>query len=336
MLAAVLVVWAGCGTTKWTDTARTATEQLLISDSMDRAVSQVDFRALAGKKVFLDDGPIKGMTDSAYLVSTLRQHILASGGILKETRDQADYVVEVRAGALGTDRHDVLFGVPALTVPTIIPIPGVPTQIPEIPLLKKTDQRGVAKIALFVYNRHTGRPVWQSGAIGQQSRAKAVWVLGAGPFQRGTIYEGTNFAGDRLNIPLIDLTGQSEGQTSGVAVNDQAFFVEPREPAGPAASPGAADPGSKSNKIDTAAGASPGAAQAVVPAGHAAGDKPARNAPAATGSPALVVPATGAPPADVPGAGTGVWRDRGSSDRVLPFPSISPFDDPPVAPGPAN
>jgi len=57
---------------------------------------------------------------------------------------------------------------------------------------------------MFLYNRQTGRPVWQSGVTPEESRAKAVWVLGAGPFQRGTIYQGTKFAGDRLNIPLID------------------------------------------------------------------------------------------------------------------------------------
>jgi len=55
LLAALLVSVAacGCGTSKWTDTSRTAMEQLLISDTMDRAVSQMDLRALAGKPCFL-------------------------------------------------------------------------------------------------------------------------------------------------------------------------------------------------------------------------------------------------------------------------------------------
>ena len=105
VLAVLLLcgTWAGCGTTKWTDTRRTATEQLLISDAMDRAVSRLDFRALAGKKVYLDDAPLKGVTDAGYLTSSLRQHLLASGCTLKDKAPEADYLVEARAGAVGTD-----------------------------------------------------------------------------------------------------------------------------------------------------------------------------------------------------------------------------------------
>jgi hypothetical protein len=222
--------WAGCGTTKWTDTTRTATEQLLLTDSIDRAVSRLDFRALAGKKVFIDETPVKAVTDSAYLLSAIRQHLLASGGILKEKRDDADYIVEVRAGAIGTDRHDVLFGIPATQLPTMTMLVGAPSQIPEVPFVKKTDQRGVAKISLFAYNRRTGRPVWQSGAIPQDSRTKATWFFGAGPFQRGSIHEGMTFAGDRLHIPLIDPMLASERSQETVSVADQAYFVEPNEP----------------------------------------------------------------------------------------------------------
>jgi hypothetical protein len=224
----------GCGTTKWTDTSRTATEQLLLTDSMDRAVSRVDFRAIAGKCVFIDETPVKNVVDAPYLVSSLRQHLLASGGILREKRDEADYVIEVRAGAVGTDRHDLLFGVPAFTLPTAGVAGAAPAQIPEISLVKRTNQRAVAKIALFVYNRHTGRPVWQSGIVPEESKAKAVWVFGAGPFQHGSIYDGTKFAGDHVTIPLIDPANKEEKR--GVSVADEAFFVEPvdlgRNPAG--------------------------------------------------------------------------------------------------------
>ncbi len=228
-IALLIVAFAGCGTTKWTDTARTATEQLLITDSIDRAVSRLDMRALAGKKVYVDDTPAKSVTDSAYLASAIRQHVLASGAILKTNRDEADYILEVRAGAVGTDRHDLLFGIPATNLPTFGAMAGAPSQIPEIAFAKKTDQRGVAKISVFAYNKKTGRPVWQSGAVPEQSTTKALWVLGAGPFQRGTIHQGTTFAGTKLNIPLIDpVLGDHSGPTP-VAVADEAFFVEPHE-----------------------------------------------------------------------------------------------------------
>lgn len=223
-----LIVVLGCGTTKWTDTRRTATEQVLLSDAMDRAISQLDFRALAGKTVYLDSTYIKGAIDGEYLISAMRQHMLASGCVLRDKKDEADYIVEVRTGAIGTDRHELLFGVPATELPSVLPLAGVPRAVPEMPLLKRTEQRGVARIAVFAYNSTTGRPVWQSGTIPVESNARDLWVLGAGPFQRGTIYEGTKFAGDKLNIPLVDpMAGRKDGDSFSVA--DEAYFSEPVE-----------------------------------------------------------------------------------------------------------
>ena len=53
-LAALCALVSGCGTTKWSDSPRTATEQLLISDAVDRAISEIDFSALAERSVYLD------------------------------------------------------------------------------------------------------------------------------------------------------------------------------------------------------------------------------------------------------------------------------------------
>ncbi len=186
VLLAVSTVLIGCGTTRWTDTSRTATEQLLISDAMDRAVSQVDFRALSGREVFLDSTPARGAIDHDYLISSLRQHLLASGCILRDSRETADCIVELRVGAVGTDTHKLTLGVPAVEMPSLVSLTGTPSSIPEIPFAKKTEQRAVTKIALFAYDRESGRPIWQSGISPIESMAKDTWIFGMGPFRWGT------------------------------------------------------------------------------------------------------------------------------------------------------
>ncbi len=233
-LSAIFICCAistGCGTTKWSDTSRTATEQLLISDAMDRAVEKLDFRAVTDKSVYLDSAPLSGVTDSAYLISLLRQHMLAEGCLIMDRREDADYVVEVRAGAVGTDRREVVFGIPATSAGGAIPLPGVPTNIPEMPLATKTEQRAVAKIAVFAYNRRSGRPVWQSGVTLVESKTKDVWLLGAGPFRRGTIHDGMEFAGQKIAIPLIapGKNKKEDRKPGELTVGDQAFFFEPQE-----------------------------------------------------------------------------------------------------------
>lgn len=221
--AALVAPLAGCGTTKWSDSPRTATEQLLISDAIDRAISEIDFSALADKSVYLDTRYIITTLDQNYLTSTLRQHMLASGCIIKDKPDEANYVVEVRTGSLGTNRQDLLFGVPATNLPTAGLLPIGSASIPEIALVKRTNQQGVCKVAVFAYDRMSGRPVWQSGNRKIASRAKDIWVMGTGPFQRGTIYEGTVFGGEKLEVPLV---GSKTKPENGASVGRTQVFTD--------------------------------------------------------------------------------------------------------------
>jgi hypothetical protein len=163
-------------------------------------------------------------------------------------------------------------------------------------LVKRTDQRGVARVSLFVYNRTTGRIVWQSGLVPEESKARATWVFGSGPFQRGSIHKGTKFAGDRLSIPLIDLDKKPIEQRSPVSVAEQAFFVEPveQESVARADKPLAdrANAGSSPSK-DQAAASAPGKNEsAVLQTGHTApDDRAVPGGPAPTG--AVVPPRIG-------------------------------------------
>jgi hypothetical protein len=218
---------AGCGTTKWSDSPRTATEQLLISDAVDRAISEIDFSALADQSVYVDTRFIVTTLDQNYVTSTLRQHMLASGCIIKDKAEEADYVVEVRAGSLGTNRNDVLLGIPATNLPTVGLLPTGTAAIPEIALAKTTNQHAVCKIAVFAYDRLSGRPVWQSGNRKVASRAKDSWLFGTGPFQRGSIYDGTSFAGEKLRVPLVRSKKSTAPPTASVA--KEQFFGRPRE-----------------------------------------------------------------------------------------------------------
>jgi len=224
---ATLVVSAlGCGTTRMSDTQRTATEQLLISNAVDRAVEQIDFRPLAGKPVYFDSQYLDGTVDKGYLVSSLRQSLLAHGCMLQEDRTKTPYVVEVRSGGVGTDRHSLLVGVPQMTVPTFLP--GQPSQIPEIPVAKKTDEQGVAKVALFAYNRLTGRRVWQSGTVEAGSDAKDMWVAGLGPFRKGSIVQGTELAGEDLQLPHLGDHESSDHRSSAIVpLNAAVTWPEP-------------------------------------------------------------------------------------------------------------
>src|SRR5262245_22304104 len=99
---------AGCGTTRMTDTSRSATEMLLVSQAIDRSINQLDFTAMAGKPVFFEEKVLDGVTDKGYLASSLRSKMLADGCLLAEEKAKATYIVEARAGCVGTDKHSLL------------------------------------------------------------------------------------------------------------------------------------------------------------------------------------------------------------------------------------
>ena len=220
----------GCGTTRWTNSPRTGTELLLISDAIDRSVDRMDFRAMADESVFLDSQYLRGTIDEGYIVSSLRQKLLASGCALTEERAKAQFIVEARSGGVGTDQTDLVFGVPSVNIPPILgSVGGVPPSIPEIPLIKKTAQKAVAKLAVFAYERANGRAVWQSGATPVGSVAKATYIFGAGPFQQGTIYERPKFAGRNLPIlQTLSAAGHSREDDDGnsLSVTSHAVFLD--------------------------------------------------------------------------------------------------------------
>src|SRR6478609_696993 len=108
VLAIALFLAAGCGINK----SRLATEQLVVSDAVDRAVAAIDFSALSGKKVYFDTQYLDGLNLGAngnvkYVISSLRQQMLAYDLRLQEKADTADFILEGRVGVLANDGYEV-------------------------------------------------------------------------------------------------------------------------------------------------------------------------------------------------------------------------------------
>lgn len=202
-LAATLLglgLLSGCGTTK----SYTATEQLLLSDAVDAAVSQIDFTPLSGRMVYLDTTYLKtvkgpALVDSDYVISSLRQQMVAAGVFLVEVRDEAELIAEARMGALGFDNHNVVYGIPAgnniVSATSAISGTSLLPALPEISVARREGRAGASKLAVFAYDRESRLPFWQSGISQSNSDAKDIWVLGVGPFQSGTIHDGTRLVG---------------------------------------------------------------------------------------------------------------------------------------------
>lgn len=185
LVSLVVGAVAGCGASRLTHTARSASEEMLLSHSIDQSVGRLGLEVLAGQRVFLDTSNLGDVTYNGYLTGALRQHLLASGARLVDEAELADVVVEARAGAVATAEHETLIGIPQTTVPAMLF--GAPATLPEIAIVKKIIHIGVAKVGVFAYRFDTGGGVWQSGIAENQSVSESNWYLGVGPFQTGDV-----------------------------------------------------------------------------------------------------------------------------------------------------
>src|SRR5262249_43554149 len=122
-----------------------------------------------------------------YVISSLRQQMMAYDCRLQEKAEMADYIVEARLGVLANDGHEVTYGIPggaaAVSATALLATPLPPPQMPDLSLGRRNHQAGSAKIALFAYDGVTREPVWQSGMKKGSSDVRDSWILGLGPYQ---------------------------------------------------------------------------------------------------------------------------------------------------------
>jgi hypothetical protein len=170
----------GCASTTTSNTARTGTEQMLISAAMDRAMSSVQFDDFNGYKVFVDDKYLEAV-DKGYLVGSIRHKILQAGGLLAPAADASDLVLEIRSGGIGTDGQESFIGIPA------IGIPGLPIELPEVKVASRSTQMGSAKLGLVCYDAKTGEAVGLGGGSSALTHSNDTYVLGIGPFRSGSV-----------------------------------------------------------------------------------------------------------------------------------------------------
>ncbi|HVZ00735.1 MAG TPA: DUF6655 family protein [Dongiaceae bacterium] len=172
LLAALLL--CGCTTDRESDPQRTATEELLISAAADRAAEKLVLDLGPDRKAFLDTANFEGL-DGKYAIAAIRASLLRQGTHFVGDRKDADTIVEIRAGALSIDKHDLLVGVPSFNLP--IPLTG-PLATPEIALYKSEEQQGVAKFAATAYDAKDGHFIAESTPpLGRSHLQKHVVLL---------------------------------------------------------------------------------------------------------------------------------------------------------------
>jgi hypothetical protein len=170
---------AGCATSKTSNTARTATEQLLISNAVDESLANIDFGSFAGHKVFVEEKYMDSV-DKPYIVGSVRHKLMMQGVRVVDKKENSDVTIELRSGGVGTDSSEMFVGIPEIVVPGMV-------TIPEMRVMNRDKQQGTAKIGMVAYHTESGQVLGNGGVSLSQSERNNWYVFGVGPYRNGSI-----------------------------------------------------------------------------------------------------------------------------------------------------
>lgn len=166
-LSLLLLFTTGCvNKLRMTEPSRSLGEQLLVSTSIDRSLSELDEEAigrLKGFKVFISSEYLKTL-DQEYLVGSLRDLFLSNGVLVVDAAEEAQMIVEVRSGANSLDSSTATLGIAEdQALPN--PVTGAPVALPEISFFKRENNFAVSKVALVAYQAKSREHIFSSGTL---------------------------------------------------------------------------------------------------------------------------------------------------------------------------
>jgi hypothetical protein len=147
-----------CAITDRITVPRTAIEQIISTEAIDRALAQIQWPEVAGKKLLVQVGGPQESLDRDYLLRSVEVQIAARGGIVVDDEDEADSELNVLVGAVGIDVDGRFVGVRGAGGSSLIPF-----TIPELALYKTVRLDGFAKTEIALLDHKEGGVVHRSG-----------------------------------------------------------------------------------------------------------------------------------------------------------------------------
>lgn len=209
-----LVLCGGCTTIRVVDPPRTADLDFLLTGAAEQAVNQLSVEPLRDRLVFVDTQWLvptirptvatqlenelarQPQPEYLFLIGELRARLLKSGVRLVDTKEKAQVVLEIRAGALSANHLEYLLGLPASLIPASVGGgltggstggTGVTLNTPELSILKSTKQYGWASVSYVAYWADSGELLAVSGPFNGKTSREDYWIFGIGPRTTGNI-----------------------------------------------------------------------------------------------------------------------------------------------------
>jgi hypothetical protein len=211
----LILLATGCTTIRVTDPPRSADEEFLITGAAESAVEQLSTDTLRDRIVYVDTSFLiptlqptapdptlinalarQPSPDYLFLIGEVRAKLLKSGVRLTGAREKAQVVLELRSGALSTNRLEYLLGIPASLIPSgalggvfggSLAVNSPTVAVPELSIVKSTKQYGFASVSFVAYWADSGELLSVSGPFVGRTAREDYWIFGTGPRTIGNI-----------------------------------------------------------------------------------------------------------------------------------------------------
>lgn len=172
ILSLVGVLGVGCTFSRRTQLPRSASQQLLATQAVLRALDQFEFPDIRGKRVMVHVGAPGDAVDTQFLKAAVQVEVFEEEARVVVTPEQADLVLAVLVGSMGLNIGGRFVGIEGTAGGGFIPF-----TIPELALFKRTRVNGFAHAEFALVDPASGAVVERSAPVEGNSQRESTTLF---------------------------------------------------------------------------------------------------------------------------------------------------------------
>lgn len=195
---------SGCSTITSQIHGRTATEQYLVTEAVNRAVNTVRWKTLRGQRIKID---LVGVQQDEYpfIRTAIERELSRYHCRFVESATQANVEMTVLVRSVGTDIWVSNFGIPLV----VTAHPDVPSSIGGISLYNSNLQEGYCRLEFLGRDPRSKELLWQIPAVNGDSYFKTTTFLGLfGPYKSSDIFPERKLIRPKGYVPIPRKDGE--------------------------------------------------------------------------------------------------------------------------------
>jgi hypothetical protein len=151
---------------------RSATQQVLATQAIVRALDQFEFPDISGKKVLVHVGAPGDAVDTEFLRTAVQLEVFEEHAKVVVAPEKADFVLGVLVGSMGLNIRGRFLGIKGTTGGGVVPF-----TIPELALFQRTRTSGFARAEFALVDLETGEIIKRSDPVEGHSEGESTTVL---------------------------------------------------------------------------------------------------------------------------------------------------------------